>query len=182
MFGHNEDQQTTNQPAPEPASVSPGGDGGVVQEPIMHDGSLEEPTTVTETPSVGYSVPPVEQTNDNQQDNDDAMITPLNTSTVDSGSTFTPPVMPTSGDGNNVDLLDIKQKALQDLSPLMQHLEQNPEEKFRTTMMMIQASDNKDLLPEAYSAAQAIVDDKARAQALLDVINEINYFTQASND
>ena len=31
-------------------------------------------------------------------------------------------------------------------------------------------------------AAQAISDDKARAQALLDVINEINYFTQKSND
>jgi hypothetical protein len=76
------------------------------------------------------------------------------------------------------DLISIKQQALQQLSPLMEHLDQTPEEKFRTTMMMIQAADNKSLIPDAYQAAQQITDDKARAQALLDVINEINYFTQ----
>lgn len=80
--------------------------------------------------------------------------------------------------GSN-DLVDIKQQALQHLSPLVGHLDQTPEEKFRTTMMMIQASDNKDLVKDAFEAAQAITDDKARAQALLDVINEINYFTQS---
>lgn len=79
---------------------------------------------------------------------------------------------------NDNDLLDLKQGALQQLTPLLDHLEQTPEERFRTTMMMIQASDNKDLLQHAYDAAQAIPDDKAKAQALLDVVNEINYFTQ----
>jgi hypothetical protein len=49
-------------------------------------------------------------------------------------------------------------------------------------MMMIQATDNKDLLSDAYKAAQTITDEKARAQALLDVINEINYFTQNQNE
>jgi hypothetical protein len=76
------------------------------------------------------------------------------------------------------DLVSIKQQALQQLSPLVGHLEQTPEEKFRTTMMMIQASDNADLIKDAYAAAQQIVDEKVRAQALLDVVNEINYFTQ----
>ncbi|HET7302207.1 MAG TPA: hypothetical protein VFI74_02655 [Candidatus Saccharimonadales bacterium] len=76
------------------------------------------------------------------------------------------------------DLLNIKQQALQQLSPLVSHLDQAPEDEFRTTMMLIQSSDNKDLIPQAYKAAQAITDDKARAQALLDVVNEINYFTQ----
>lgn len=76
------------------------------------------------------------------------------------------------------DLAAIKQQALEHLSPLVSHLEQTPEEKFRTTMMMIQASDNKDLIKDAFEAAQKITDDKARAQALLDVINEINYFAQ----
>jgi hypothetical protein len=77
------------------------------------------------------------------------------------------------------DLLSLKQQALSQLTPLVDHLEQSPEEKFRTTMMMIQSTDNQSLLREAYTAAQAITDEKARAQALLDVINEINYFTQA---
>lgn len=75
-------------------------------------------------------------------------------------------------------LLDIKQQALQQLSPLVGHLDQSPEEKFRTTMMMIQAADNQDLIGAAYEAAQSITDEKARAQALLDIVNEINYFTQ----
>ncbi|HEV7455084.1 MAG TPA: hypothetical protein VGO07_07545 [Candidatus Saccharimonadales bacterium] len=76
------------------------------------------------------------------------------------------------------DLISIKQQALQQLSPLVGHLDQSPEEKFRTTMMMIQASDNADLVKDAFAAAQQIPDEKARAQALLDVVNEINYFTQ----
>jgi hypothetical protein len=84
---------------------------------------------------------------------------------------------PSPGIGANP-LIDIKQQALQQLTPLVGHLEQSPEEKFRTTMMMIQASDNQDLIKTAYEAAQAITDEKTRAQALLDIVNEINYFTQ----
>jgi hypothetical protein len=76
------------------------------------------------------------------------------------------------------DLLDIKQNALQQLSPLLGHLDQPPEERFRTTMMMIQASDNSSLLRTAYETAQKITNEKTRAQALLDVVNEINYITQ----
>jgi hypothetical protein len=76
------------------------------------------------------------------------------------------------------DLLSIKQEALQQLSPLVGHLEQSPEEKFRTLMMMIQAADDQSLLKDAYAAAQQIPDEEAKAKALLDVVNEINYFTQ----
>lgn len=76
------------------------------------------------------------------------------------------------------ELLELKQQALSQLSPLVGQLEQSPEEKFRTTMMLIQSTDNQSLLKEAYDAAQAIPDEKTRAQALLDVVNEINYFTQ----
>ncbi len=76
------------------------------------------------------------------------------------------------------DLLDIKQQALKALTPLVDHLEQSPEEKFRTTMMMIQASDDHSLIKVAYDAAKGIADEKERAQALLDIVNEINYFTQ----
>ena len=75
-------------------------------------------------------------------------------------------------------LLSIKQEALEKLSPLIGQLDQSPEEKFHTTMMMIQASDNQDLVKDAYEAAQKITDEKEKAQALLDVVNEINYFTQ----
>ncbi|HXE09922.1 MAG TPA: hypothetical protein VN554_00680 [Verrucomicrobiae bacterium] len=76
------------------------------------------------------------------------------------------------------ELIDIKQKALHELSPLMGQLDLEPEDKFRTLMMMIQASDDQKLLKEAYDVAHKIKDDKVRAQALLDIVNEINYFTQ----
>lgn len=80
------------------------------------------------------------------------------------------------------ELLDIKQQALQSLTPLIDQLDQTAEEKFKTVMMLIQASDNADLVKEAYEAANQIEDEKARAQALLDVVNEINYFTQHQKD
>lgn len=76
------------------------------------------------------------------------------------------------------DLMSIKKDALQHLSPLLSHLDQTPEEKFRTTMMLIQASDDQSLVQTAYAAAKDIEDEKIRAQALLDIVNEINYFTQ----
>ncbi len=81
------------------------------------------------------------------------------------------------------DLLDIKTQALQQLTPLVDHLDQSPEEKFRTTMMMIQASDDQALVKAAYEAAKDITDEKTKAQALLDIVNEINYFThQGTSD
>lgn len=76
------------------------------------------------------------------------------------------------------DLMSIKKDALQQLSPLLSQLDQSPEEKFRTTMMLIQASDDQSLVQTAYAAAKDITDEKIRAQALLDIVNEINYFTQ----
>ena len=78
------------------------------------------------------------------------------------------------------DLLDIKQQALEQLVPLVSHLDQSPEDKFKTTMMMIQASDDHTLVRVAYEAAQGITDDAEKAQALLDIVNEINYFTSSN--
>ncbi len=76
------------------------------------------------------------------------------------------------------ELIDIKQKALGELAPLIDDLDLSGEDKFRTIMMMIQASDDESLVAKAYAAAHAIEDEKVRAQALLDIVNEINYFTQ----
>ncbi|HVI60923.1 MAG TPA: hypothetical protein VM535_02060 [Candidatus Saccharimonadales bacterium] len=76
------------------------------------------------------------------------------------------------------DLIDLKQQALTKLSPLVGHLDQTPDEKFKTLMMMIQASDDQSMVKEAYETALKIDDEKERAQALLDIVNEINYFTQ----
>ncbi len=92
---------------------------------------------------------------------------------------ITPP--PASSKDDSVDhdkLADMKQHALDHLEPLVEKLDQPAEETFKTTMMMIQANDNHKLLEKALAAAKLIKDDGERAQALLDIINEINYFAQ----
>lgn len=83
---------------------------------------------------------------------------------------------------NSGDLLEIRRLALNDLQPLMDKLDMPPEEKYKTLMMMIQSTDNQSLLDTAYRAAHDIKNDKERAEALLDIVNEINYFTQGSNN
>jgi hypothetical protein len=170
MFGHTDNQQVTNtdQPTADPAAAN---------DQIMHDGSLEEPSTVPGGDISGGlgeipAAPPVAQ-----PVNDNPFALPT-TPAPEPTATTLPPSAP-APNAKSDDLLDLKQKALEQLSPLVGHLEQSPEEKFKTTMMMIQASDDQSLLPEAYEAAQAISDEKAKAQALLDVVNEINYFTQS---
>jgi hypothetical protein len=91
-----------------------------------------------------------------------------------------PPARPADASGgDDSDLLELKQKALNSLAPMVNKLDQSPEEKFKTLMMLIQASDNSGLVKEAYAVAEQITDEKERAQALIDIVNEINYFTQS---
>jgi hypothetical protein len=103
---------------------------------------------------------------------------------TDDSHTALPPARPpvtgstTNADVNTEELHDIKQQALQQLGPLIQHIDQEPEERFDTLMMMIRASDDASLIQPAYEAAQQITDDNKKAQALLDVVNEVNYLTR----
>jgi hypothetical protein len=115
-------------------------------------------------------------------------LAPLSSTQADDNSsddnTSTPIVNPGASDDNadksadSDELNEIKKQALSQLSPLVNKLDQTPEEKYRTLIMMVQASDNKDLIKEAYEAAQKISDEKAKAEALLTIVNEINYFSQ----
>ncbi len=101
----------------------------------------------------------------------DAVLAP----SISQPSKETPVLSAADTDG----LLDIKQNALEQLKPLVDHLEHTPEEKFDALMMMIRASDDQTLIQPAYEAAQKITDDTKRAEALLDVVNEINYLTSS---
>lgn len=148
------------------------------QKQHQHSGDLPSPDVgVTDGSQIG-GTPPMDNSAGDYIDSDTpASSTPSVTApqtdlTADAGASSTP-------HPNADHLLDIKQQALQQLTPLIGHLEQTPEEKFRTTMMMIQASDNDELIKAAYEAAVQIPDEKVRAQALLDIVNEINYFTHS---
>lgn len=76
------------------------------------------------------------------------------------------------------DLQEVKKSALQELSPLLDELDQPDEEKLDILMMTIQATDDQSLIPQAFETAKRIQDKKARAEAMLDIIQEINYFTK----
>jgi hypothetical protein len=160
MFGHNDDQQQNND--------TPTPDGALGEQSTPQTDDTQSAPAVASDDSQSYL------TDDAQTTTPDASM-----STSDSTDEATLPAPASAASpASNDELLSIKQQALQQLTPLVGHLEQSPEEKFRTTMMMIQASDNDDLIKDAYTAAQAITDEKTRAQALLDIVNEINYFTQ----
>ena len=79
---------------------------------------------------------------------------------------------------NSTGLINLRQQALDNLSPLVDELDQPPLEHFRTLMMLIQATNNPALIQKALETANTISDDRQRAQALLDIVNEINYLTQ----
>jgi hypothetical protein len=83
-----------------------------------------------------------------------------------------------SVDSTVQDLIDIRQHALKELAPVLDQLDLDPEARFRTIMLVIQATDDQKLVKEAYEAAHGISDEKIRAEALLQVVNEINFFTQ----
>lgn len=125
---------------------------------------LEEPEELSYTPEQAATFP--NMLHDEPEQTTDQYLSQIQNGTVD-------------------DLLGIKQSALLQLAPLVGQLDLPAADKFKALMMLIQASDNQDLIPKAYEAAQAIEDEQLRAQALLDIVNEINYFTQqkkSSND
>lgn len=79
-----------------------------------------------------------------------------------------------SSDG---DLDSIKKEALSELRPLVDKLEVSPEEKFDTYLLLIRSTDDENLIAPAHEAARSIADEARRAQALLDVIKEIDYLS-----
>lgn len=71
----------------------------------------------------------------------------------------------------------IKKDALTQLRPLVDKLNVSAEEKFDTYLLLIRSTDDKALIAPAFEAAKGIVDDARRAQALLDIIKEIDYLS-----
>jgi hypothetical protein len=178
MFGHNDDSQDQQ---PQDFNQSPAQDASAPSPPAGFTPPAPNPEPPTDTgapvlPSQDLNIP--DELTNNQH-------TQLPSPEVDNRSliqdssleSLSDPLNNSAAQSNDA-LLGMKQQALQQLTPLVQHLDQSPEEKFRTLMMMIQATDDQTKLNEAFETAKQITDDKVRAQALLDVINEINYFTQ----
>jgi hypothetical protein len=86
---------------------------------------------------------------------------------------FTTPAVPAAASG----LEAIKSDALNELRPLVDKLNLSAEEKFDTYLLIIRSTDDVTLLSPAFEAARAITDETIKAQALLDVVKEIDYLS-----
>lgn len=93
-------------------------------------------------------------------------------------SPSTPPSVQSAAGHGALD--DIKKDALEELRPLVDRLDLPPDEKFDIMLLIIRSTDDQSLLAPAHAAAKAIEDETKRAQALLDIIKEIDYFANPS--
>lgn len=123
------------------------------------DDSLQFEETPAPTP---VTDPAVDQTSTIPTD---APLTSLDTIAA-----VAPPVV---GD----DLTPIKNEAINELRPLVDKLNLQPEEKFDTYLLLLRSTDDRTLIAPAHAAAQAITDEARKAQALLDIIKEIDYLS-----
>jgi hypothetical protein len=80
------------------------------------------------------------------------------------------------------DLPTIKKYALDELRPLVEKLNLLPEEKFDVYLLLLRSSDDKTLIEPAYNAAHAITDETKKAEALLDIVKEIDYLSSLENN
>lgn len=74
-------------------------------------------------------------------------------------------------------LEEIKKQALEELRPLIDKLDLPPEELFDIILLIIRSTDDEELIKKAHETAVKIEDESREAQALLDVIKEVDYFS-----
>lgn len=96
--------------------------------------------------------------------------------TASNTSAVTPPTAtPEVTDLATGNLDSIRKEAITDLKPIMDKLSVEPDEMFDLYLLLIRSTDDKALIQPAYAAAKKITDEARRAQALLDVIKEIDF-------
>ena len=72
----------------------------------------------------------------------------------------------------------IKSQALSELRPLIDHVDLPADDRFDAYLMLLRSTDDSTLIAPAHGAAQAISDEKRRAEALLEIIKEIDYLSR----
>lgn len=139
---------------------------GIADEPASSDSAPAADVTPVSTP---IATPVEVETPAKPETTEAPAETPASTAAATS-----PVPAATSGQS---DLENIRKTALNELRPLIDHVELPAEEKFDTYLMLIRSTDDAALVGPAHAAAQAITDEKRRAEALLDVVKEIDFLT-----
>jgi len=82
--------------------------------------------------------------------------------------------------GKDTDLTEVKRRALEALTPLLTQMQDiSPERKFDICLSAMRFTDNKDLAESALEAALKIDESGTKAEALVELVNEIDYLSQA---
>lgn len=102
------------------------------------------------------------------------------TPAADTSSASVPPLDVPSAPANGGELNSIKSQALSELRPLMDHVDLPAEERFDAYLMLLRSTDDPSLVAPAHSAAQGISDEKRKAEALLEIIKEIDFLSRGS--
>jgi len=157
-------QDELNLPAPTVAETSDNSDMGApefIETPAVAQAAAAEPAQTAEQETAVEEPAKVDM----------AMPAP------DAELSSTPITIDSSGSLKGLDSL--KQEALRELSPLIGHLDQSAEEKYETAKMVYQETNDQSLLETIYEAAKNLPDDKAKAEAILDVVNKIKASEQS---
>ncbi|MFZ2545144.1 MAG: hypothetical protein WAW80_04155 [Candidatus Saccharimonadales bacterium] len=104
-------------------------------------------------------------------------LPPVASPSLSDASILASPIAP-SNTSTSSPLADIKKDALLELRPLVDKLSVSPEEKFDTYLLLIRSTDDINLIAPAHDAAKSIQDEARRAEALLNIIKEIDYLSQ----
>lgn len=154
---------------------------GVVDQPEEQKMQFEEtatPPTTNGAQAVQAADPAAAPTKDKPADTPADTVAipelpPLPETDESTATSSTPSV-----DAPSSDLDGIKSKALDQLRPLIDHVDLPAEEKFDTYLLLIRSTDDTSLIGPAHEAAQNIADEKRKAEALLDIIKEIDYLSR----
>lgn len=130
-----------------------------------------------------------------QQDNDDSQnMTVASEQSADTTSIDTPSTsegtaisvkteVPEEDNSSRIDIASngtmnnmsaLKQQALQELSPLIDKLDQSPDERYEIAKMIYEETKDKNMLTTVYEAAKNLTDERKKAQAIYDIIKKIN--------
>lgn len=149
-------------------------------------GGVPQIPTTDSAPTDAPVVDPAAEGMAFEQTADAAPEAPASVPTVDAPAVETPvtpepafaaPSFGAPAVSSSPELDAIKKDALEELRPLVDKLNLPADEKFDTLLLIIRSTDDKSLVTAAHEAARAIEDETKRAQALLDVIKEIDYFS-----
>ena len=150
--------------------------------PSQNDKTEEEP--LIPMPSIDLTPKNSGSSTSPASDNSDSklVVTPAPAEPLIKSPAIAPQATPTSTSSGNDSLDDIKQKTLTELKPLLDEIDLPAEEKFQTILEIISATNDKELIPKLFDAAEGIEDKHERAQALVDVLSEIEFLTGEKTD